>query len=344
MTFLRSLAKTALVLATTTLSIGAGFAQTPEEFYKGKTVTLIVSAAPGGGADLYARAFIKYFSRHLPGQPNVVISNLPGAGGLTAAAQLQANEARDGTVVGMLQRNNLYLPLVSREPIAFDPREVNWVGSLNKETYALVAWENSAVKTVDDLFAQSMKIGSTSFNNENRTFPAMINEYLGGKIEIVAGYAGNDEIALAIERGEVQGRALTVTSLLGGNDAAWLKEGKINVIAQMAMEAHPAIADVPLIIDYVKDNKVKALFEFMFLPLQAGRPFAAPPEVPADRLEALRTAFAAAAADPEFTAELQAQNATVEMITGAEVETIVDQLYGTPTEVLDLAKKLLTPQ
>jgi tripartite-type tricarboxylate transporter receptor subunit TctC len=287
---------------------------------------------------------VKYFSKHLPGQPEVVVSNLPGAGGLTAAAQLQNSEARDGTVVALLQRNNLYLPLVSSEKIAFDPREVNWIGSLNKETYALVTWEDAPVKTIDDLFTQPLTIGATSFNNENRTFPAIINEFLGGKIDIIAGYKGNDEIALAMERGEVQGRALTVTSLMSGNDASWLRDGKINVIAQMGVEKNPAIPDVPMIMDYVKDATAKSLFEFMFLPLQAGRPVAAPPEVPADRVEALRTAFEAAANDPDFQAELKQQNATVEMITGEEIDVIVEKLYGASEDVLASVKTLLQPQ
>ncbi len=338
------LASAAVVLAATAAWAGSVHAQTPAEFYKGKTVTLVVSAAPGGGADLYARAFIKYFSKHLPGQPNVVVSNLPGAGGLTAAAQLQNSRPKDGTVVAVLQRNNLYLPLISSEKIAFDPREVNWIGSLNKETYALVTWQTAKVKKIDDLFTQPVKIGATSFNNENRTFPAIINEYLGGKIDIVAGYAGNDEIALAMERGEVQGRALTVTSLMGGNDAGWLREGKINVIAQMAVKANPAIPGVPMIMDYVKDAKAKSLFEFMFLPLEAGRPVAAPPGVPADRLAALRTAFEAAASDPDFKADLAKQSATVELLSGLEIKSIVEKLYASPPDVLESVKALLKPQ
>lgn len=344
MSFMRTFTAAIVVVASSVLLAGTGLAQTPAEFYKGKTVTLVVSAAPGGGADLYARAFVKYFSKHMPGQPNVVITNLAGAGGLTAAAQLQNSSVRDGTVFAMLQRNNLYLPMVSTQPIAFDPRQVNWVGSLNKETYALVAWQNAPVKTIDDLFTKPLIVGSTSFNNENRTFPAIVNQYLGGKMNIIPGYAGNDEIALAMERGEVQGRFVTTTSLLGGNDANWLRDGKINVIAQMAVVASPAIPKAPMLLDLVKDPAAKSLFEFMLLPLEAGRPFAAPPNVPADRLAALREAFVAAASDAEFKAELAKQSATVEMIDGLAVKAIVDKLYATPAPVLALAKALLTPQ
>jgi tripartite-type tricarboxylate transporter receptor subunit TctC len=328
-------------MTATLLGLSSAQAQDPEAFYRGKTVTLIVSAAPGGGADLYARAFAKYYSKHLPGRPNVAISNLPGAGGLAAAAQLQNSSPRDGTVISLLQRNNLYLPLVSSEKINFDPRQVNWVGSFNKETYALITWHDAPVKTIDDVFKIPVKIGATSFNNENRTFPAIINEYLGGKIDIIAGYKGNDDIALAMERGEVKGRALTVTSLFGGNEANWMRDKKVNVIMQMGVAASPAIPNVPLIIDYAKDPKARALFEFMFLPLEAGRPVAAPPQVPADRLAALRRAFEMAAADPEFKDELAKQSASVELLKGEEIKTIVDKLYATPEDVLTRAKALL---
>jgi tripartite-type tricarboxylate transporter receptor subunit TctC len=330
--------------AAAVLLAGPAAAQTPEEFYRGKRVTFVVSAAPGGGADLYARAFVKYFSKHLPGQPQVVITNVPGAGGLTAAAQLQNNAPKDGTVVSLLQRNNLYLPLVSAERITFDPRQVNWIGSFNKETYALATWHTAPVKTLADLFVRPIKLGATSFNNENRTFPAIINEYLGGKMDIIAGYKGNDEIALAMERGEVHGRALTITSLLSGNDANWLRDKRINVIAQLGVEKSPHFPDVPLIMDHVKDPKAKALFEFMFLPLQGGRPVAAPPGVPADRLAALRRAFAAAVEDPEFVADLAKQNATAELLGGEELQQIVATLYASPPEVLALARELLKPQ
>lgn len=317
------------------------WAETAEEFYKGKTVTLMVSASPGGGADLYARAFAPFFSKHMPGQPNVMVTNVPGAGGLTAAAQLQNSAARDGTIVAALQRNNLYLPIVSSEKLAFDPRAVNWIGSLNKESYVLITWENAPVKTIDDLFTQPLTIGSTSFNNENRTFPAMINEYLGGKMDIIPGYKGNDEISLAMERGEVQGRAVTTTSLLGGNDANWLRDGKLNVVAQLAMEPSAAVPGVPMILDKVTEPETRSVFEFMFAPLAAGRPFAAPPEVPQERLEALRAAFEATAKDPDFIAEVAKQNATVEMISGQDIHDILETLYATPQEVLERVKTLL---
>ncbi len=338
---LKHFATAATIALSAVLSGAPAMAETVEEFYSANPVTLMVSAAPGGGADLYARAFAPFLSKYIPGHPNVVVTNVPGAGGLTAAAQLQNSAPRDGTMIAALQRNNLYLPLVSAEKLAFDPREVSWIGSLNKESYVLITWENAPVKTLDDLFVHPLTIGSTSFNNENRTFPAMINEYLGGKLDIVPGYKGNDEIALAMERGEVQGRAVTTTSLLGGNDANWLAEGKLHVVAQLAMRPSPAVKDVPMILDRVTDPKARSVFEFMFLPLDAGRPFAAPPGVPEDRLAALRSAFEAAAKDPAFVAEVAKQNATVEMIPGLEIHQILDKLYATQPEVLDRVKGLL---
>jgi len=323
---------------------GPAAAQTVEEFYAGNTVTLIISAAPGGASDFFGRQFAPFLARHIPGQPQVIVENLPGASGMTAALQLQDNAPRDGTVIALLQRNNFYLPLVLEENAAFDPQAVSWIGSLNKENYTVIAWQDAPVETADDLFTTPITIGATSFANENRTFPAMMNEYFGTQFQIIAGYEGNEEVGLAMERGEVQGRMQTVNSLLAGSEAAWLQEGQIKVLMQVAAEPSPDFPDVPMITDFSDDPEVLALADFFLKPLVAGRPFAVPPEVPEDRVEALRAAFDAAAADPEFLAVMEESNSLVEPITGAEIEAIIDDLYATPPEVLEKVTALLTPQ
>ena len=232
------------------------------------------------------------------------------------ALQLQNTQPRDGTVVALLQRNNFYLPLVSDENKEFDPRKVRWLGSLNKENYTVAAWHTAPVTKAEDLFTTSMKLGSTSFANENRTLPAMLNGYFGTKFDIVIGYEGSEAIGLAMERGEVDGRMLTVNNLTSGNEAGWVSEGKLKVIVQVGLESSPAFPDVPNIMDFTKDPDVLALSKFMFAPLNAGRPFAVPPEVPEDRVAALRTAFDAAAADPDFLRNMRKLNSSVEPITG----------------------------
>ncbi|MBZ9653743.1 Bug family tripartite tricarboxylate transporter substrate binding protein [Phyllobacterium lublinensis] len=323
---------------------GAAQAQTVEEFYKGKNLTFIISAAAGGSTDFFGRAFAKYYAKHIPGQPNVIVVNQPGAGGLLVGTQLQTTQPRDGTVVALLQRNNLYLPLVSDENKEFDPRKVNWLGSLNKEEYAITSWETSPVKKTEDLFTTQMTMGATGYANETRTIPALMNEYLGTKFDIVMGYQGSEEVGLAMERGEVNGKAGTVSNLATGAEAGWVKDGKLKVLMQIAMQPNPSLPEVPNIMTYIKDPDVKSLFTFMVSPFEAGRPMAAPPEVPADRLEALRKAFDDAAADPEFIADLKKVNSTVEPVSGVAVQEIVENLYKTPQPVLDKVKALIKKQ
>lgn len=319
-------------------------AQTVEEFYKGKTVTFIISAAAGGSTDFFGRAFANYFAKHIPGQPTVIVVNQPGAGGLLAGTQLQNTQPRDGTVVALLQRNNLYLPLVSDQNKEFDPRKVNWVGSLNKEEYAITSWETSPVKTTEDMFTTSMTMGATGYANETRTIPALMNEYLGTKFDIVMGYQGSEEVGLAMERGEVNGKAGTVSNLSTGAEAGWVKDGKLKVLMQIGLQPNPDFPDVPNIMTYIKDPEVKSLFTFMVAPFEAGRPLAAPPEVPADRLEALRKAFDDATSDPALIADLKKVNATVEPVSGVTVQAIVEDLYKTPQPVLEKVKTLIKKQ
>jgi tripartite-type tricarboxylate transporter receptor subunit TctC len=319
-------------------------AQTPEEFYKGKTVTLVISAAPGGGADFFAREFAKYFAKHIPGKPNITMTNVAGAGGMQAAIALQNSRVRDGTQIALLQRNNFYLPIISEDHKAFDPRQVRWIGSVNKESYILVLWNSSVpLKKPDDVFTMPMKLGATGFANENRTIPLMMNEYFGTKITLVNGYEGNDAVGLAMERGEVQGRMLTVNSILAGQEATWYKEGKLGVYMQTGLQPHPAFPNIPNILSYTKDPEALAFARFLLAPLEAGRPFAVPMGVPEDRVAALRKAFDDAAKDPEFIAALEKLNSSAEPITGKEVEEIIASLYATPAPVLEKIKKLLIP-
>lgn len=325
-------------------SLGTANAQSVEEFYSKHNVTLVVSAAPGGASDFFAREFAKYFSKHIPGKPQMIIVNQAGASGMQAALQLQSSQPKDGSVVALLQRNNFYLPLVSEQNKQFDPRKVHWIGSLNKENYTVITWHTAPVAKAEDLFKTQIKIGASSFANENRTFAAMMNDYFGSKFAIVTGYEGNEAIGLAMERGEVQGRMQTVNSLMAGSEAAWIKEKKINVLLQVSLEKDPNLPNVPSIMDYAKDPETVALAKFMLGPLKAGRPFAVPPGVPADRLAALRKAFDSAAADPEFLAAMKKINSAVEPITGQEVEAVIAELYQTPAPVLDRVRKLLTPK
>jgi tripartite-type tricarboxylate transporter receptor subunit TctC len=328
-----------VILLAIIFGTGAANAQSVEDFYRGRSLKLLVSAAVGGGADLYARVFARHFGKHIPGRPTFVVQNVPGAAGLLLAGQMQNTAPRDGSVIAVLQRNNLAEPLIADHDIGFDPRRLNWLGSLNKDTYVIVAWHTAAVKTIEDALARELVLGNTGGGTENVTFPLLLNKTLGTKFKLVRGYKGSDEVALAIERGEVQGRAITWTTMRSDH-ASWLAERKVNLLIQLAMRRHPDLPTVPSVLDYVRDPSDRQLLELMFAPLEAGRPIALPPGTPPDRLAALRAAFIDLAKDPAFLADIGSHGSSVEPLAGHDTQTLVENLYRTPREILSRAREI----
>jgi tripartite-type tricarboxylate transporter receptor subunit TctC len=336
----RTLATIALVQGLLAIVSTWAAAQSVESFYRGRNMRLIVAAAPGGGADLYARVMARHLGKHIPGRPTFVIQNTPGAAGLLVARQLQGSAPGDGSVVALLQRNNLLEPLLSDRDIGFDPRKVTWLGSLNKDTYLVLAWHTSGFRTIEDVMQKEMILGNTGGGNENVTFPLLLNQTIGTKFKLVRGYKGSGDLAIAIERGEVQGRAMTWTTLRGDHPD-WLSEKKVNVIVQLALKRNPDLPQVPSAMEYVKDEKDRRLYQLLFATLDAGRPFAVANGTPPDRVLALRKAFAALAQDSEFLGELQRRGGSVEYITGEEVEQLTASIYATPRDVIERARVLV---
>jgi tripartite-type tricarboxylate transporter receptor subunit TctC len=326
-------------LAGATVAGGPAWGQSVEQFYSGKTLTLIVSADAGTPTDTIARQFARFFVKYIPGQPQPIVMNVVGAGGMVAAASLQTKQPNDGTVVGFLQRNNLYTSLLDKKT-TFDPREATWLGSIEKVHYCLVGMTSSKVATADDLFTKEMILGATGFTNENRTLPAILGEYNDAKLKIVPGYTGRGEVYLAMQRGEVDGWASTVDGLSSGEPERLIADGKMRVLLHFAWESHPDFPNVPNLSAYVTKPEVKALFDFFLLPFNAGRPIALPKGVPQDRVDALRAAFAKTIVDPEFIAAMKTTGFVLEAVDGKVVEEIVSKLYATPEPVLDLARKL----
>ncbi|WP_027211068.1 Bug family tripartite tricarboxylate transporter substrate binding protein [Burkholderia sp. WSM2232] len=315
--------------------------QSVEQFYHGKTVTLIVSADAGTPTDIIARQFARFFVNYIPGKPHAVVMNVVGAGGMVAAASLQSRQSSDGTVIGFLQRNNLYIPLLDPRQSRFDPRKVRWLGSLNKVEYCLVSMTRSGVTTAGDLVTKKMYIGATGFANEDRTLPALLDEYLGAKMSIVPGYTGRGEVYLAMQRGEVDGWASTIDGLQQGEPVRMLANGKMKVLLHLGWNSPAPFAGIPSLSAYITNPDVKALFNLFLLPFQAGRPIAVPKDVPEERLDALREAFSKTIADPEFVAAMKSSGYPIDPIDGNAVEQIVGQLYATPQRQLESARKLI---
>ena len=316
-------------------------AQSIEDFYRGRSVRLTVAAAPGGGADLYARVLARHLAKHIPGQPSFIIQNAPGAAGLLVARQLQNSAPGDGSVVALLQRNNLLEPLLSDRDLGFDPRKVTWIGSLNKDTYLIFSWHTSGVRTIEDAMQKELILGNTGGANENVTFPLLLNQTLGTRFRLVRGYKGSSDLAIAIERGEIQGRAMTWTTLRGDHPD-WLNERKVNVIVQLALKRNADLPEVPSAVEYIKDEKDQRLYQLLFATLEAGRPFAVAKGTPPDRVAALRKAFAEVAQDDEFLKELKQRGGSIEYMTGEDVEQLISSIYATPRDVIDRARALVS--
>lgn len=328
------------VCAIATLSAGnRAAAETVEEFYRGKQIKLLLSAAPGGGADLYARILVNHLGRHIPGNPTFLIISQPGAGGLVAAGMLEKTAPKDGSMIGFLQRNNLLEPILSEREGGFDPRRVAWVGSLNRDTFVIFSWHSSGISSMKDVLSRELILGATGVGNENVTFPLMLNELAGAKFKLTRGYKGSDELALAIERGEIQGRAMGWSSFKGEH-TPWINEKKVNVLVQIAMQRHSDLKDVPLALDFVKSADDRRLYELLLAPLDAGRPFAVPIETPADRIAAIRAAFVGVTKDAAFIADVAKRGSSVELLRGEEMQALVNRLYQVPKELISRGRAL----
>ena len=334
-----------IVLLFGLLLAGPAQAQTPAEFFRGKQITLITSASVGGGYDQYARLLAKHMPRFIPGNPSIVVQNMPGADGLRAANYLYNVAARDGSIIGGLARNNglahFYNP--KNDTAQFDARKFIWLGSPQQEIGLFVLRTEKGAKTIDDLKRIEVTSSSTARNSPSSIYARMLNELYGTKIKPVDGYAGSQDALLAVERNEVDGH------ISGGSSAAFrnrigpmLKEGKAKIVLQMGMARDPEYPDVPTAIEIMPTAEGKQLFEIAFAEQVMGRPFVLPPGVPADRVKVLRDAFDAAVKDPELLADAKAQRMEIDPVTGAAINALLDRVYAAPaalaTRLSDMAK------
>lgn len=332
----------AAIAATVVAPSVAAAQSSVEEFYRRHDITLMVGTAAGGATDFYARTLAPYLTKYIPGNPAVIVRNKRGAGGLLVAAEIQHTAPRDGTYIGTLQRNDFLAPLLSEQRVNFDPRQVSHLGSIARSTYVLFSYgRQPKVRTVDDIFTTEMVLAGTGANSENVTYPLMLNEFAGTKFNIVRGFSGNEEQALAIERGEADGRAISFSSTERGKLRQWKDTGLLHIVLQFGLERHPSIPDVPNVLEILPDAEHQSMFRFMLLPQEFGRPFAAPPGVPQDRLQALRIAFDKAAADPGLAADLERGGAELDYMDGETLQGMANEIMNTPPEQIAKLRELL---
>jgi tripartite-type tricarboxylate transporter receptor subunit TctC len=315
-------------------------AQPAEPFYKGKQINLVIGADVAGGYDTYGRLFARLMPKHIPGSPNIVVQIMPGAGGVIAANFLYNIAPKDGLTLGSVQRQIPEGPLVGLGGTQFDATKYNWIGSLNNEVSICVSWHTAQVKTFKDAFDKELIVGAQKQANTEQ-YPSIFNNVLGTKFKIISGYTGGNGVLLAMERGEVEGRCSWSWSSIIVQKPDWLQEKKINLLAQIALVGHPDLKDVPLVMDFAKTAEDKQVLEFLFARNVLGRPFLAPPGVPADRVAALRKAFDAMVKDKDAIAEFDKQKQELTPVSGQEIQDLMDRLYKTPKDIIAKADKAM---
>jgi tripartite-type tricarboxylate transporter receptor subunit TctC len=337
---MRSLTATLAVLVafgTTTAS-----AESIEDFYKGKTINWILSAGAGGGYSSYAHVFAPYLSAHIPGKPNIVVQNMPGAGGIRAMVYLNNVAPKDGTTIGLVHSSVPFAPLYGIRGASFDPRKMHWVGSINAASGICVSWTASGVTKWRDLFDKGFVVGGTGAGSQMETLPAMMNKLFGTKIKIVSGYNGGTDVYLAMERGEVQGRCGGLKSSIKSTRPDWFPEKKVSVPIQIALERDPEFPDSPALAEFAKDAKTKQVLQLILAPMDMDRPILLPPGTPPDKVAALRKAFSAAMKDPGLIADSNKANIELEEVSGEKIQGILESAYAMPPDVIKEAKEAMS--
>lgn len=312
-------------------------AQSPAEFYKGRRISLITAASPGGGYDQYARLLAVHMPRHIPGEPSIVVQNMVGAEGLRAANYINNVAPQDGSVIGGLSRNAGLVQIYGfdKSAVQFDPQRFHWLGSPQQEIGLVIINAKTGVKSVADLKGRELTLSSTASNSPTSIYSRMLNATFGTKLRSVEGYQGSQAALLAVERHEVDGH------ISGGSSAAfrarikpWLDSGSANVVLQMGMKRDGAFPNTPTILELLDKPQDKALFEIGFVEQVMGRPFMVAPNVPADRVAALRKAFDATMKDSEFLAHAARERVELDPVDGATINALIDKAYAAPPETI----------
>ncbi len=302
-------------------------------FYKGKTIRLVVGVGVGSGYDINARLLARHMGHHIPGQPTIIVQNQPGAGSLTMTNALYNSGPFDGTVIGASFNGMPTTPLLQPGGVRFEPEKLNWLGSTNRETQVMYVWHAAPGQALADAKTTEIVMGAQAPGSTQFDYPVLANHLFGFKFKVVTGYPSTPKIHLAMESGEVHGTIANWSTLKAINPG-WIAEKKIRMLAQWTFTKNPELPDVPMFLSLAKTDEERAALRLMLARLEYGRPFFLPPNVPADRVQALRRAFDATMKDPAYLAEAEKLKIEVEPLTGEEVATFVSQVSRTPAETV----------
>ncbi len=333
----------ALLCGLAALAMGAvsARADTVEDFYKGRSLNLYIASGPGGGYDAYSRLLAQHLVNHLPGHPQQVPQNMPGAGGRTLTNFLYNKAPQDGTAIGILQSPIIMDPLVygkEAQGVLYDPLKFNWIGSLDQFTPMAVVWHTTGIKSIDDAKGKEIKFGSSGGDVSERIYANILNTMMGTKFVPVAGYSGSAEIALAMERGEVPAFVGWYWAGMKRTKPEWLEKNLVNVLVQFGITPNPDMKNVPFILDLLKNPDDQKVVRIVLSQLAMARPFAAPPNVPKERVAALRAAFDATLTDPAFLADAKQQQLDITPYSGVQIDALLKDMYSTSPELVARVK------
>ncbi|MEA2906420.1 MAG: hypothetical protein QOC56_1713 [Alphaproteobacteria bacterium] len=320
---------------------GASQAQTVAEFYARTSVRMLITAETGGSYDTNGRLVARHLGKHLPGNPRIITEQMIGASGRVAANYLYNVAPKDGSVIAVVQQSLPQGQATGETGVQYDAARFNWIGSPMLLDDVLVVWHATGVRSMDDAKKKEVVIGATSATGTNYIYPKLTNELLGTKFKIVSGYQGATAIKLALERGEVEGHGSNPWSDWKVSRPEWVRDKKIVPLMQMSLEKHRELPDVPLLVDLATTPDVRATFELMSVTADLGRPFLTAPGVPAERVAALRTAFARTMTDPEFLADAARANIEIKLVDGHELEQMVSRVLRSPKSAVELLKSAL---
>ncbi|MDB5593332.1 MAG: efflux transporter protein [Hyphomicrobiales bacterium] len=305
----------------------------------GKSLTIVVGFGPGGGYDVWARLVGRHIGQFLPGNPNVIVQNMPGAGSYVAASWIYNIAPKDGTVIGLISRDVAVGPIIGAPGARFDATKMTWLGTPATDTNVCIANTRAAVQSVDDLFTKELIVGDVGPGSGTRTYPNALNALIGTKFKLVSGFPSSADVFLAMERGEVDGICESLDSVIGKRPD-WIKNKTVKILFQGGAEPNPHV-DAPFVGDLGKTEDQKAAIRFLYAGQGIGRPFVAPPSLPADKLGALREAFEKTMKDPEFIADAAKSKLEVEPKDGPHLEALVRQIYASPKELVDKMKPFM---
>jgi tripartite-type tricarboxylate transporter receptor subunit TctC len=333
----------AALLLTLSVATPASAQDDVAAFYKGKTVRLLVGIGVGSGYDINARLLARYLPKYIPGSPTVIVQNQPGAGSLSMTNQLYAGGPFDGTAIGASFNGLPTTPLLQPVGARFEATKLNWIGSTNRETQAMYVWSASPIQTFADLTTKEMIVGAQAPGSTQYDYPKLAEKLFGWKFKVITGYEATPKIHLAMERGEVHGTWAN-WSTLKAIAGQWIEEKKIRILAQWALRKHPELPDVPLILDQAKTEEQKQALDLALARLEFGRPFFMPPNVPAERVAAIRRAFDAVMKDTEFLAEADKLKIEIDPLAGEQVAALIEQIYKTPAETVARVRDAMAPK